>query len=125
MGLIKRHEKTVREFAQRAVEECGPLIDAIVLYGSVAKGKARRGSDIDVFIIYHGEKEIADKLLDISCDIDLKNSTVTNFIENTPEEVERSISLGSPFIEEVLGTGVAVYDNGTFQRLREKMLRAG
>lgn len=123
--LSKRHEKTVREFTQRAVDECGPFIEAIVLYGSVAKGEAKKDSDIDIFVICQEKERIADKLLHISCDLDLKNSTVTNPTESTPEEVERRINLGSPFIEEVLTTGVALYDNGTFQRLREKMLRAG
>ena len=39
-------------------------------------------------------------------------------------KIEHRIKVGLPFIYEVLKDGVALYDDGTFKRIHEKMLGA-
>lgn len=43
------HQKSIENFCQRVVEEFQP--DCIILYGSVAQGKATRTSDVDLIVI--------------------------------------------------------------------------
>jgi len=112
-------------FRDRAVKELGDRIDAIVVYGSTARGEARRDSDIDVLIVGTG-KEIGSKLSQIGYDVDYENNfeTFMTPIYLTRDEFEDRVRIGSPFIYEVLRDGVALYDDGTFKRVREKVLGA-
>ncbi|OGG54648.1 MAG: hypothetical protein A3F84_13795 [Candidatus Handelsmanbacteria bacterium RIFCSPLOWO2_12_FULL_64_10] len=119
------HEKTAREFAAEAVEALGEHIYSIVLYGSVVRGEASDESDIDVLVIGDGQSGAEDRVLDISYEIDLRNRTATSIFYSTPEDFERRLKLGSPFIEDVLSAGKVLHDNGTFKRLREQMPAIG
>jgi predicted nucleotidyltransferase len=49
------HEQAFEEFAARLTEACGEEIHEIILYGSVARGEHREGSDVDVLIIIDDE----------------------------------------------------------------------
>ncbi len=51
-----------REFAQRAVAELGDEIRAIVLYGSVARGRARGDSDTDLLIVARDPEAVRQKI---------------------------------------------------------------
>jgi len=119
------HEKTAREFAGEVAETLGEYIYSIVLYGSVVRGEASDGSDIDVLVIGDGQPGIEDRVLDISYEIDLRNRTATSIFYSTPEDFERRLKLGSPFIEDMLNAGRVLHDNGTFERLREQMPTVG
>lgn len=46
----RRRIKVARAFARRLKSELGPSVRRIVLYGSVARGDDRRGSDIDLLV---------------------------------------------------------------------------
>ncbi len=115
------NRKSLEEFKGRVARELAGSIEAIVVYGSVARGEATENSDIDLLIVSDEKEEIEDKVLEITYDIDLKNNTVTTRLYLTPEEMEREVRHGSPFIRDVLAQGVALYDNGTFRRLREEV----
>lgn len=119
------HEKTARELAAEVVKALGEHICSIVLYGSVVRGEASDESDIDILVIGDGQSDIEDRILDISYEIDLRNHTATSIFYSTPEDFERRLKLGSPFIEDVLSAGRALHDNGTFKRLREQMPAIG
>lgn len=120
-----QYKKTIKEFTEEVLKELKRDIDALVLYGSVAKGEVHEESDIDILVISKKGGTIEDKVLDISYSIDLKNGTVTSHVYYTPEEFNRLVNLGSPFAEDILTHGKVLYDNGTFQRLRNEVLRTG
>ncbi len=113
------------DFRDRVVKELGNLINAIIVYGSVERGEAREESDIDVLIVGRN-KEIRSKVSEISYEVDYENSfeTFITPVYYTKEEIEHRIKVGSPFIYEVLKDGVALYDDGTFKGIREKVLGA-
>lgn len=118
------YEKALRDFVNRSIKELGGSINSIVLYGSVARKEAAKGSDIDILIISNQKEKIAEKTLDISYDVDLKYTTATSLVHLTPKEIEHRINVGSPFIENILKEGGILYDDGTFKRIRKKVFRA-
>lgn len=48
--MDKKISKTLNDF-KSALEAVGIKVDRVILFGSYAKGKARKGSDIDVAVI--------------------------------------------------------------------------
>lgn len=125
LRLQGRYEKALRVFRDGVVKELGDCIDAIVVYGSVARGKAREDSDIDVLIVER-DKDVRSRVLEIGYDVDYENDfeTFITSIYLTRDELEHRVMVGSPFIYEVLRDGVALYDDGTFKRIREKVFGA-
>lgn len=126
MNYQQLYDETLKEFKDKVLKALSGIIEAIIVYGSVAGGEASENSDIDVLVITR-DKGIGDKILDISYEIDYQNDYETFIvpIELTPEEIERDIRVGSPFIDEVLRQGVTLYDNGTYRRIRQKVYGAG
>jgi len=125
LGLQGRDGKALMTFRDRVVKELGDRIYVIVAYGSVARGEAKEDSDIDVLIVGR-DREIRRRVSEISYDIDYENSfeTFITPVYYTREEFEQRIRVGSPFIYEVLKDGVALYDDGTFKGIRQKVLGA-
>mgnify|MGYP002155001774 CR=1 FL=1 len=126
MRLQGRFEKALMDFRDRVVKELNDRIESIIVYGSVARGEDREDSDIDVLIVVR-DKEIRSRVSEIGYDVDYENNfeTFITPIYFTREELEHRVKAGSPFIHQVLKEGVALYDDGTFKRIREKVPRAG
>jgi len=126
LRLQGRQGKALTEFRNRVMKKLGDRINAIIVYGSVTRGEAGEESDIDVLIVGR-DKEIRSKIMEIGYEIDYENrfETFITPVYYTKEEIEHRIKVGSPFIYEVLKDGVALYDDGTFKRIREKMLGTG
>jgi len=125
MNWQKVYEKTAKEFAEKVIKRLDGSIDSIIVYGSVARGNARKDSDIDILIISKKGRKIENEVLNAGYDIDLKNKTVTTHIYLTPKDLEREKKFGSFFTHDVLTQGRVLYDNGTFKRIREKAFRTG
>jgi predicted nucleotidyltransferase len=49
--INETHKKAAVEFARRVTSALGDQVDAIVLYGSVARGEAKRDSDIGILVV--------------------------------------------------------------------------
>lgn len=79
-------------------------IDAIILFGSYAKGNENEDSDIDIAIISSDFKDVIDdgaKLIGLTWKIDTR-------IEPHPITTEDFKNVSNPFIKEVLDTGIKV-----------------
>ena len=53
MDASQRHRRRVaiaRRFARRLRADLGPAVKRVTLYGSVARGEDRRGSDVDLLV---------------------------------------------------------------------------
>jgi hypothetical protein len=125
LRLQGRQGKALTDFRDRVVKELGNRINLIVVYGSVARGEAGKDSDVDVLIVGM-DKEVRSKVSEISYEIDYENSfeTLITPVYYTKEEIEHRIKVGSPYIYEVFKDGVVLYDDGTFKRIRKKVLGA-
>ena len=125
LRLQGRYERALMAFRDRVVKELNGHIDAIVVYGSVARGEAGEGSDIDVLIVGDEEENITDRGFDVSYDVDLEYGVAMSPVYLTPMEIEYRIKIGSPFIEDIPTQGVILYDRGeTFERIRRRVLKA-
>lgn len=82
--------------------------EKIILFGSAARGDAAPGSDIDLLIIKRDTPSYsADRIMEVS---DLVERDVpVDFLVYRPEEFEKRVSLGDPFIELILKEGKILY----------------
>ena len=79
-------------------------IDAIILFGSYAKGTENEDSDIDIAIISSDFNDIIEdgaKLIGLTWKIDTR-------IEPHPITVEDYRKVSNPFVKEVVDTGIKV-----------------
>lgn len=103
------YESVARELTDKVVSALGDEVDAVILYGSVARGEATPDSDIDILVIGKHIHDYEEKILDISYDLDLDFGTLTTVIYRTPQEIEKYISMGSTFLPKVLRHGEFLY----------------
>lgn len=80
----------------------------IVLFGSVAEGTFKEGSDIDIFIIKDTDKRALDRVDEVTELIDPGIPAELHIF--TPKEVKERLSLGDFFIKDVLKNGRVVYE---------------
>ncbi len=121
----RRYRKAVESFTQRVVKELGDRIDAIILYGSLARNEAEESSDIDILIIT-GHKEIKERIYDIAYDVNLEYDVLLSFFFIDKERFLKFLEMGSPFVENILAEGVVLYErNNIFKGIRAQAVRTG
>jgi len=120
------HAKTIAQLKDRLTREFGDRIESIVLYGSVAKNKTHKNSDIDILLVTRDDdKRLYDKISKIRTKIDLDNNTLTSLVRMSSEELELYVKRGSPFVKSVAEEGVILYDSGIFKKFRESLVVKG
>lgn len=82
--------------------------EKIILFGSAAQDEAKEVNDIDLLIIkkdvpYYGADRIRELYHLIETDI------AVDFLIYTPEEFERRLILGDPFVKEIINKGKVLY----------------
>lgn len=121
-GVNNRYRSAAAEFAERVSSLLGDQVHSNILYGSVARGRAKRDSDIDVLVI-DTSPVARDKVFDIAYELGEATDfeifiTVVYF---TREDLYRIYSLGSPFIANVVRDGIILHDDGTFAGLLKQV----
>jgi len=121
------YERTAREFAKRVCQQYGGVVHSIVLYGSVARKEAGRDSDIDLMVLTDEGEALFMRLMEITEELDSQNNYVTYLspVPVTPKRLEEMKLGGYPIADDVLTEGDALYDDGTFRRVRENALATG
>jgi uncharacterized protein len=124
--LNETYRKVAVEFAQRVASALGDQVDAIVLYGSVARGEAKRDSDIDILVVSPDPQRARNKLSEIRSDFSYEQnySFFISLVHYSREELYKLKQIGSPFIQNVVREGMILYDNGTFTRVRQTGITA-
>lgn len=80
----------------------------IILFGSRAKGTARPDSDLDLVVIYSGEKSKRQVKLDIHRLLEPASVPMDLFVLS-PEEMQRQQHVANTLAREVAERGVTVY----------------
>lgn len=85
-------------------------VDAIVVYGSVASGKAEEGSDIDILLLVKKNVEKYEKEFGaVRIEVKGKGKTIMTQVFRT-DDFENSLKKGSDFAIEVIKNNVVIYD---------------
>ena len=115
------------ELAERILSTHKNEVQALVVYGSVARGQAQwsrdvdRRSDIDLLVVTQKPNRIAEAILAIQTEVDLEWGTITNIIYRTPGEIREHYLWGDSLIVNILKEGEVLYDSGVFTRIRERL----
>lgn len=106
MRLDKIFEQQIKCLTQAIKKEYKP--QKIILYGSAAKNKATKDSDIDIFIIKRTNKKLLDRIKDVfdivDCQIPIEP------IIYTPSEVKQRLKIGDFFIKDIFKEGKVLYE---------------
>jgi predicted nucleotidyltransferase len=124
--LNEAYRKAAVEFARRVTSALGDQVDSIVLYGSVARGEAKRDSDIDILVVRPDLQRAREKLSEIRSDFSYEQNYTffISLVHYSREELYKLTQIGSPFIQNIVREGVILYDNGTFSPVCEKGIAA-
>ncbi len=128
----KKRFSIAQKFANEILKEFKQSLKVVAVYGSTAKGKHKKTSDIDVFVVIDDTKiesdvpmEVKDRiqrdLYKIAGEID-KNITIQYFVFLT--EFWESLRSVQPILMHVLNSGIPVYDVGVFMPAK-RMLQRG
>ncbi len=94
-----------RKFAEDLKNRCGKEISSIILFGSVAKGKETKESDIDLLVV---SKDHLSKKMDKSISIILREGVVPEIINVNDKEFNRMRRIGSPLYRVILSEGIQI-----------------
>lgn len=103
-------EDALKEFTSRLRGALGDRITGIHLYGSLAKGAAKAGSDIDLLIVHKRveRSKLLDVISEIAFDIACKYAELIETVPMSEEEFKQQVGR-SPFLWEVLENGRVVF----------------
>lgn len=99
-------DREIMESIQKYIEKISEFykIDAIILFGSYAKGMQNEDSDIDIAIVSSDFKDMIEdgaKLIGLTWKIDTR-------IEPHPITTEDYEKTSNPFVKEIIDTGIKV-----------------
>ena len=109
MNIQERYRKPIEEFVRRALEGYGDRVESIILFGSVARGEGKEDSDVDILVIWKGDKlEGWDILEDIAMDILLEYRQLISIKIIYTHEYLGMVNVGSSFIQNIKKEGVVI-----------------
>ena len=99
-------ESEIKSITGQIIEKYKP--EKIILFGSTAQGKLTSDSDVDLLIIKENTPLYgADRIRELSRMIE-RNIPV-DFLVYRPEEFEKRLKMGDPFLKAVLKEGKVLY----------------
>ena len=121
LGLFRPY---LKEVVRELKHLLGVALTSVVVFGSVARGEAREGSDIDLLVESERFKGTLPRRFKVFSEIDRRLSrspgariirgrglsTLVSPVTLTPEEVKSN----PPILLDVLTDGVILYDEGNF-----------
>jgi predicted nucleotidyltransferase len=99
-------DKEIKNITTQIIEKYKP--EKIILFGSATRGKLSLDSDVDLLIIKKDTPLYgADRIRELSRIID-RNIPV-DFLVYRPEEFEKRLKMGDPFLKAILKEGKVIY----------------
>lgn len=95
---------------------------SVILFGSYAKDTVQEYSDIDTFIIL--SRKFADWTERRDLEIELRKKLYRTVGQVSPkigaiEDIEAALEAHNPLILNILDSGIVLYDDGAFAKLKE------
>ena len=107
-----------------AVSDTGNLeaLVGVVVFGSVARGKADRASDIDLFVVVNGDRTSARRrVTDVISDLSERRFDGDRFDFEPYVESVQSARRAGPKLREIFEEGVTVYGDERLQSIRKEV----
>lgn len=137
LRVIKQQEycRVIGKYVAKVLKD-GLKVKSVVLYGSVARGCAKKDSDIDLFIVMDEEpKEVWNILIkhELSRDIEeeiewLASNGIYTHITVLPMSVKR-LKMHPFILLDIVDEGMVLHDDGTYEiearKIKEKLLGLG
>ncbi len=119
MLLEKKEKKLISELKDIFQSD----LRSVILFGSYAKGTAQTYSDIDILIIL--DKKFTNWTERRDLEIELRKRLYRTVGQVSPkvgslEELEDALKAHNPLILNIFDSGVALYDDGAFAKLKEQ-----
>jgi predicted nucleotidyltransferase len=87
INVSKTRKQIAEEFAKEVTERFGDEIENVILFGSVARGEDDAESDVDVLIIWYGDKVKGwDELEEVAFDYFIRYNTLISIKLISPAE---------------------------------------
>lgn len=122
-GLNVLYHSAAEVFARNVTSALGDKVHSVVLFGSVARRRAKRTSDTDMLVI-GADARSEERVFDVAYAV-MENSGFESFIATvyfTRKEFEGLVRMRTSFISTVLEEGAILYDDGTFGEARKRLL---
>jgi predicted nucleotidyltransferase len=98
----------LKQFKEQMKQLYGSKLEAVILYGSYARGQATQDSDIDLAVVLNGQvmpgKEI-DRMIDIITDLNLEHQTLLSVYPVSSTDYKK---INSPLLLNLRREGVPV-----------------
>ncbi|MFO8082377.1 MAG: nucleotidyltransferase domain-containing protein [Armatimonadota bacterium] len=109
-SMVERGMRSARQLAVWVRERFGEELLQARVFGSVARGEATEGSDVDVFLLFNRRLTYDEKreIAGAAFEIDMDNDTWTGWIAETPERWDNQAVVGAAMIRAVEEDGVSV-----------------
>lgn len=110
IALTKREKEALRNFVERLHQSLGENLVRIILFGSKARGEAKRGSDIDLLVILRNrnipvEKNVIEQVVETELHYNVYRLSPIIYSVRDYEERKK---IGTPFISEIESAGVTL-----------------
>lgn len=99
-------QKEIKDITDQIVAKYKP--EKIILFGSAARGEFTPDSDLDMLII---KKDTPFYGIDRMRELDrmIKKRVAADFLVYRPEEIEKRLQMGDPFIKAIFREGKTLY----------------
>lgn len=105
----KKYQKELKKISKQIIEKYKP--EKIILFGSLAKGRLREGSDIDLLVIKETDKDYWQRAEEIADILGGVNINVPKDVLNiTPKELKYRLSINDFFIKDIIDNGKVIYE---------------
>ena len=99
-------DKEIQDITHQIIEKYSP--EKIILFGSAARGNAGPDSDADFLIVKKDTPHYgADRIRELSRII--KRKIAVDFLIYRPEELEKRLKMGDPFLKAILKEGKVLH----------------
>lgn len=108
-GFLPVTEESLALIVQRLVPALNPC--QIIVFGSYAYGVPSADSDLDLLVIVETQARPVDRYLSVSSLLRPRPFPL-DILVKTPDEIDRALADGDPFMVEILSQGRVLYERG-------------